>query len=144
MKLCLTGEGNRVRGTKYGIDLGYDLDMSLWGLGLYSKLSGDEVVNNYVKESLKRMVYFIYPDGSTDESWGVRSSKWTTYGSFTADGLKYFLLILKRAGLSRCCISNLNYLMRMRVKGLLTYGPIIPKYLTNSHVSIRLLHGQKI
>ena len=121
----LTGEGNRVRGTKYGIDLGYDIDMSLWGLGLYAKLSGNEFVNNYVKESLKRMIYFIYPDGSIDNSWGVRSSKWTTYGSFTADGSQ-ILFSLYCAGepvYRGAALANLNYLMKMRVNGLLTYGP---------------------
>jgi len=121
----LTGEGNRIRSTKYGVDLGYSMDMSLWGLGLYAKLSGDDFVNNYVKESLKRYIYFIWPDGSTDGSWGVRSSKWTTFGSFTADGCQIlFSLYSKEEPVYRtAAIANLEYLMSMRKNGLITYGP---------------------
>jgi hypothetical protein len=152
----LTGEGNRIRGTKYGIDLGYDLDMSLWGLGLYAKLSGDEFVNDYVKESLKRMIYFIYPDGSIDDSWGVRSSKWTTYGSFTADGSQ-ILFSLYCAGeppYRGAALSNLNYFMKMRVNGLLTYGPgyseifnqppcIYPTFARAKNLALAILFGDQ-
>lgn len=121
----LTGEGNRIRGTKYGIDIGYNMDMSLWGLGLYAKLANDEFINHYVKESLKRCIYFIYPDGSTDYSWGVRSSKWTTFGSFTADGCQIlFSLYSKDNPVYReAALANMKYFMKMRVNGLLTYGP---------------------
>jgi hypothetical protein len=152
----LTGEGNRIRGTKYGIDFGYDLDMSLWGLGLYAKLSSDELVNNFVKESLKRMVYFIYPDGSTDDSWGVRSSKWTTFGSFTADGCQItFGLYAKDNPIYRnAAISNLNYLMKMRKNGLITYGPdyydifdkapcIYPTFTRAKNLALAILFGDQ-
>jgi hypothetical protein len=125
----LTGEGNRIRGTKYGIDFGYNLDMSLWGLALYAKFAEDDLVNNYVKESLSRMIYFIYPDGSIDGSWGVRSSKWTTYGSFTADGsqILFGLYSEENPVYRNAAVSNLNYLMKMRVNGLITYGPNYPE-----------------
>ena len=121
----LTGEGNRIRGTKYGVDLGYSLDMSLWGLGLYAKLRNNEFVDNYVKESLKRYVYFIYPDGSTDGSWGVRANKWTTYGSITADGCQIlFSLYSQDDPIYRtAALENLKYLMSMRKDGLIGYGP---------------------
>jgi hypothetical protein len=121
----LSGEGNRIRGTKYGVDFGYSLDMSLWGLGLYAKLADDAFVDEYVKESLKRHVYFIWPDGSTDGSWGVRSSKWTTYGSFTADGCQilFSLYSAKEPVYRTAALANLKYLMTMRENGLLTYGP---------------------
>lgn len=124
--LFFTGEGNRIRGTKYGVDLGYSMDMSLWGLAIYSELRGNKLVENLVKESLKRYVYFIYPDGSTDGSWGVRASKWTTYGSVTADGCQIlFSLFSENNPVYRnAALLNLNYLMKMRNdKGLLTYGP---------------------
>ena len=121
----LTGEGNRIRGTKYGVDLGYSMDMSLWGLGLYAKLADDEFVDQYVRESLKRHVYFIWPDGSTDGSWGVRSSKWTTYGSFTADGCQmlFSLYSAEEPVYRTAALANLEYLMSMREHGLITYGP---------------------
>ena len=152
----LTGEGNRIRGTKYGIDYGYDLDMSLWGLALYSKLAHDEFVNNLVKESLKRMIYFIYPDGSIDNSWGVRSSKWTTYGSFTADGSQIlFSLFSKDNPVYRtAAVQNLNYLMSLRVNGLLTYGPnykeifndppcIYPTFCRAKNLALAILFGDQ-
>jgi len=121
----LEGEGNRIRGTKYGVDLGYSMDMSLWGLGLYAKLSKDRLVENYVEESLRRYAYFIYPNGSTDGSWGVRASKWITYGSFTADGCQIlFGLYSKDNPVYReAALLNMKYMMKMLVNGLLTYGP---------------------
>lgn len=122
----LTGEGNRIRGTKYGVDLGYSMDMSLWGLGLYAKLSGNKFIEDIVKESLKRYVYFIYPDGSTDGSWGVRASKWTTYGSVTADGCQILFSLYSKDNpvYRKAALENLNYLMTMRDEnGLITYGP---------------------
>ena len=121
----LCGEGNRIRGTKYGVDLGYNMDMSLWGLGLYAKLAGDDLANEYVKEALKRHVYFIWPDGSTDGSWGVRSSKWTTYGSFTADGCQMLFSLYSADDpvYRTAALANLKYMMSMRENGMLTYGP---------------------
>jgi len=120
----LTGEGNRVRGTKYGIDLGYNMDMSLWGLGLYAKLTHNENVTEVVRKALQRIIYFIYPDGSTDGSWGVRSSKWTTYGSFTADGsqILFSLFAHENSVYRTAALINMNYFMTMRKNGLLTYG----------------------
>lgn len=122
----LTGEGNRIRGTKYGVDLGYSLDMSMWGMALYAKLRNNLYVDNLVKESLKRYIYFIYPDGSTDGSWGVRASKWTTYGSVTADGCQILFSLYSRDNpvYRKAAMENLNYLMKMRDEnGMLTYGP---------------------
>ncbi len=36
----ITGEGGRVNGVKYGVDLTYNMEMSLWGLALYARISG--------------------------------------------------------------------------------------------------------
>ena len=152
----LTGEGNRIRGTKYGVDLGYSMDMSLWGLGLYAKLAGNDFVDEYVKESLKRYVYFIWPDGSTDGSWGVRSSKWTTYGSFTADGCQIlFSLYSQEEPVYRtAAIVNLEYLMTMRVDGMLTYGPnygdifqqtpcVFPTFCRAKNLALAIMYGDQ-
>jgi hypothetical protein len=153
----LTGEGNRVRGTKYGVDLGYSMDMSLWGLGLYAKLAGDELVNDYVKKSLKKHVYFIWPDGSTDGSWGVRASKWTTYGSFTADGCQalFSLYAAEEPMYRTAALANLKYLMtQQREDGLLTYGPnyqamfdeppcIYPTFCRAKNLALAVLFGDQ-
>jgi len=152
----LCGEGNRVRGTKYGVDLGYSMDMSLWGLGLYAKLADDSFVNEYVEESLKRHLYFIWPDGSTDGSWGVRSSKWTTYGSFTADGCQ-MLFSLYAAGepvYRTAALANLEYMMSMRDNGFVTYGPhydamferspcIYPTFCRAKNLALAIIYGDQ-
>lgn len=152
----LTGEGNRIRGTKYGIDLGYNMDMSLWGLGLYAKLADDELVDSYVRESLKRCIYFVYPDGSIDNSWGVRSSKWTTYGSFTADGCQILFGLYSENNpvYRKAAIENLKYFMKMRNKGLITYGPhykdmfneppcIYPTFCRAKNLALTILFGDQ-
>lgn len=120
----LTGEGNRIRGTKYGVDPGYNLDMSLWGLGLYAKFTGNKIIENSVKQSLQQQIYFIYPDGSVDDSWGVRSNKWITYGSLTADGCQvaFSLYAHEFPMFAQAAVMNADYFMSMRVNGLLTYG----------------------
>ncbi|MCB0669473.1 MAG: hypothetical protein KDC80_26795 [Saprospiraceae bacterium] len=121
-----TGEGNRIRGTKYGVDLGYSLDMSLWGLGLYAELRDNQLLKGMVKKALERYLYFIYPDGSTDGSWAVRASKWTTYGSVTADGCQilFSLYAKDHPEYRTAALKNLDYLMTVRNEsGLITYGP---------------------
>jgi hypothetical protein len=150
----LTGEGNRVRSAKYGVDLGYNMDMSLWGLGLYAGLSGDTLTNYYVLESLKRCVHFVYPDGSIDNSWGVRSSKWTTFGSFTADGSQVLFSLYSKNNpvFRKAALANLHYLMKMRVGGLITYGPdyydifnsppcIYPTFCRAKNLALAVLYG---
>ncbi len=82
----LTGEGKKERGVQYGVDLGYNVDMSLWGLALYARLLGDDRVFPAVRKALRTHLLFVYPNGAIDNSWGVRSNKWTLYGSGTADG----------------------------------------------------------
>jgi len=152
----LTGEGNRIRGTKYGVDLGYNMDMSLWGLGLYARLAGDKLVDDYVRQSLRRMVYFIWPDGSTDGSWGVRSSKWTTYGSFTADGCQmlFALYSAEEPVYRTAALANLDYLMTQRHDGLITYGPdyaemfsrppcIYPSFCRAKPLALAILYGDQ-
>lgn len=152
----LTGEGNRIGNTKYGIDLGYNMDMSVWGLGLYAKLRGNQKVWKYASESLKRMLYFIYPDGSTDNSWGVRSSKWTTFGSFTADGsqILFSLFAADNPAYRTAAVANMNYFMSLKKDGLITYGPgyyeifksrpcIYPTFCRAKNLSMAILYGEQ-
>lgn len=121
----ITGEGGRVHGVKYGVDLGYGLEMSLWGLKMYANVTGDTEVDDAVRKALKEHVYFIYPDGSLDGSWGIRSNKWTTYGSATADGCQIlFALFAGEDGrYLTAAMRNLTYLRSMIHDGLITYGP---------------------
>lgn len=121
----ITGEGGRIYGVKYGADVGYEIDMSLWGLGLYAKLTNDEFVNGKVSESLKNHLYFVYPNGSIDGSWGIRSNKWTTYGSKTADGCQiiFSLYAHEDSRYRTAAIRNLEYLGGMIKDGIIGYGP---------------------
>jgi hypothetical protein len=152
----LEGEGNRIRGTKYGVDLGYSMDMALWGLGLYAKLNKDVLIDKYVRQALKRYIYFIYPDGSTDGSWGVRASKWTTYGSFTADGCQILFGLYSKdnAVYKEAALLNMKYFMKMDVGGLLTYGPdyyeifnkppcIYPTFCRAKNLALTILYGDQ-
>ncbi|MDZ7374600.1 MAG: hypothetical protein ONB23_11610 [candidate division KSB1 bacterium] len=121
----ISGEGGRVHGVKYGVDLGYDMDMTLWGLGLYAQLSGDAAVDEAVWRSLQSHLYFVLPDGAVDYSWGIRSNKWTTYGSATADGCQilFSLYADRDPRLATAAERNLQYLEQMLRNGMVGYGP---------------------
>ncbi|MBK8946335.1 MAG: hypothetical protein IPM32_13850 [Ignavibacteriae bacterium] len=122
----IEGEGGRSLNNKYGVDLGYDMEMSLWGLGYYSKLTNDSLVNNYVKKALANHIYFVYPDGSLDNSWGIRSNKWTNYGSATSDGMQVLMALYKDEDPIYANASKLNLeFLRKNIKdGIVSYGSL--------------------
>ncbi|UCH10037.1 MAG: hypothetical protein JSU61_12660 [Fidelibacterota bacterium] len=118
-------EGGRIYGNKYGADVGYEIDMSLWGLALYALEVGDQEVLETVRHSLAEHLYFVYPNGAIDGSWGIRSNKWTTYGSATADGCQILFSLFAHED-PRCrtaAMKNLEYLRTMIKNGLIGYGP---------------------
>ena len=121
----LFGEGGRVFGIKYGVDLGYNMEMSLWGLSLYARLAGDTLVESLVRKSLEVHLNFIYPDGSMDGSWGIRSNKWTTYGGATSDGCQvlFGMYLHENEAYGTAALRNLEYLGGMIKEGLVGYGP---------------------
>lgn len=108
-----------------GVDLGYNLDMSIGALALYSILSNDAKVKLATIKSLKTHLNFIYPDGSIDNSWGSRSYKWTMYGSKTAHGSQMALELLSGEDpiFEKASKLNLNYLKNSMNNGLVGYGP---------------------
>lgn len=121
----IAAEGERAFEHKYGADIGYEMDMSLWGLAWYAKLSGDRAVHERVVASVRTHLAFVYPQGAIDGSWGIRSNKWTTYGSQTADGSQ-ILFALTAADEPRALtagLRNLSYLRTMMRDGLVGYGP---------------------
>jgi hypothetical protein len=126
----IQGEAARAHGVKYGVDLGYEMDMSLWGLGLYAGLNNDVVVDQAVARSLAKNLQFIYPNGAIDGSWGARCYKWTTYGSKTADGVQ--VLLSMYAGRDprylTAAMRNLTYLRTMIKDGMVGNGPHFWKY----------------
>lgn len=122
----INGEGGRGVGAKLGIDLGYEMEMSLWGLGLYAKITDDTLVTNRVKNSLKEHLYFIYPDGSLDNSWGIRSNKWTMYGGATSDGCQALFALYSDEDdrYAMASYKNLQFLKKNFLpSGLIGYGP---------------------
>ena len=121
----ITGEAARVYGVKYGVDLGYEMDMSLWGLALYANGLNDAFVDEHVRRSLRKNLYFVYPNGAVDGSWGTRSYKWTTYGSKTADGCQilFSLYTSEDARYRTAAMRNLNYLRGIIRDGMIGYGP---------------------
>nr|QNO41821.1 hypothetical protein MENKDEFM_00003 [Methanosarcinales archaeon ANME-2c ERB4]QNO42777.1 hypothetical protein MMHKAGOI_00003 [Methanosarcinales archaeon ANME-2c ERB4] len=108
-----------------GVDVGYNLDMSIGALAIYSVLSNDADVRSAVVKSLKAHLNFMYPDGSIDNSWGSRSYKWTLYGSKTAHGSQMALGILSDENhiFKKASQLSLNYLKSMINNGLVGYGP---------------------
>jgi len=120
----LNGEGGKSHGNKMGIDIGYNMEMSLWGLGLYAKLTKDTLVNNYVKKALHTHLNFIYPDGTLDGSWGIRSNKWTGYGSATSDGCQvlFSLYADEDPQYANASLRNLNFLKQNMAGDLIGYG----------------------
>ncbi|MCK9279346.1 MAG: hypothetical protein M0P71_01890 [Melioribacteraceae bacterium] len=120
----IQGEGGRENKNKYGVDLGYNLEMSLWGLGLYAELTNDDFVKEMVIESINNHLYFIYPDGMLDNSWGIRSNKWTIYGGATSDGviLSFMLYADKFPVFASAAYRNLLSIRNNIQNGYLTYG----------------------
>ena len=82
----IEGEGGRVGMYRYGVDIGYNMEMSLWGLCRYALIMSDEDIMRAVEQGASVHLPFIYPDGMLDGSAGTRSNKWTIYGSGTSDG----------------------------------------------------------
>mgnify|MGYP000035214419 CR=1 FL=1 len=121
----LVGEGRLEAGRRYGVDLGYNLDMSLGSLALFSLAAGDDQVKKQVVRALQTCLYFVYPDGSIDNSWGVRGYKWTTYGSKTAHGCQMAFETLADEDNRFMTASQLNlaYLRKMMRNGWVGYGP---------------------
>jgi acetyl esterase/lipase len=121
----IQGEAARAHGVKYGVDLGYEMDMSLWGLGLYARLSGDSVVNSAVRRSLAKNLPFLYPNGALDGSWGSRCYKWAAYGSKTADGCQILFALYAEEDprYLTAALRNLEYLRGMISGGMVGNGP---------------------
>lgn len=121
----IVGEGAIENGRRTGIDLGYNLDMSLGTLALYCLITKDDLVKRKILKALKTHLLFVYPDGSIDDSWGSRSYKWTTYGSKTAHGcqMAFDLLADEDPRFAVASSLNLAYLRKMIRRGLVGYGP---------------------
>ena len=122
----IVGEGRPNTAQHLGIDPGYNIDKSLWSLGIYAKIFEDEHVKQKAIKSLDTHLYLVYPDGSIDNSWGVRSNEWTTYGSLTANGCQasFGLFTGEDERFNSAALLNLKYLTKMMKNGIIAYGPL--------------------
>ncbi len=120
----IEGEAARYHNVKYGVDIGYQLDMSLWGLAVYARTFADTAALGAVRSSLAKLLYFVYPNGMIDASWGARCYKWTGYGSKTADGAQVlFSLFAKENPVYQTAATrNLDYLRACIQEGYVGYG----------------------
>ena len=122
----IEGEGSREGPYKYGVDLGYNMEMSLWGLAEYARVTGDTLVADAVERALESHLWFIYPNGVLDASWAIRSNKWTTYGSGTSDGCHPLLALMsdRNPVCITAAVRNMQQLEKSFTRsGLLGSGP---------------------
>ena len=122
----IEGEGGREGAYKYGVDIGYNLEMSLWGVGRYAQITGDTLVAEAVRRSAEQHLWFIYPDGMLDASAGIRSNKWTLWGSGTSDGCHPLCALLcdRNPAFAEAALRNIGCLERsFTASGLLGPGP---------------------
>jgi hypothetical protein len=120
----IEGEAARYHDNKYGVDLSYQTDMSLWGLALYAQIFADKDALDAVKSSLERIQYFVYPNGMIDGSWGARCYKWTGYGTKTADGCQilFSLFAKENPQYQAIALRNLEFLKVCIKDGFVGYG----------------------
>ncbi|MDO4949448.1 MAG: hypothetical protein Q4E55_04685 [Bacteroidales bacterium] len=90
----IEGESDYERDNRHGVDIGYNMDMSIWGLARYAMLMDDEVVLEAARRSVGSHFSFVYPDGMLEASMGVRSNKWSIFGSGTSDGCAVMFAML--------------------------------------------------
>jgi hypothetical protein len=123
------GRGRRIFKKVYikpdGIDIGYGLEMTLASLALYAILSGDRYVVSKIDYAVKKHIYFIYPDGTLDNSLGSRGYKWTLYGSKTTHGSQMALAFAakKSSEIMRALNLTIEALSKYIEFGLLKNGP---------------------
>lgn len=122
----IEGEGGREGAYKYGVDIGYNLEMSLWGLARYAQLTDDRFVAEAVRRSAEQHLWFIYPDGMLDASAGIRSNKWTVFGSGTSDGIHPLCALLcdTNPAFAEAALRNIDCIEHnFTASGLLGPGP---------------------
>ena len=68
------------------VDIGYDVEETIPSLCLYAELAEDEEFKEFLKDKLYAFLPFMLNDGGWDNSFGIRTMKWTYWGSRTSDG----------------------------------------------------------
>ena len=154
------GRGRRILKKIYikskSIDIGYGLEMTLASLSLAARLLDDAKLAAEVRRSLAAHLYFIYPDGSLDNSLGSRGYKWSLYGSKTAHGSQLALAFGASTGNGRALRAlklTTRYLGSQIFAGKIGLGPhppddpgdvcIYPTFIRACNLALALAyHGQ--
>ena len=88
--LSKVNEDNLVTGEGKGVDLGYNIAQTIGFIAWYGILRDEPQTVDRAAELLKTHMYFMYPNGAIDNSWGTRSFKWTLEsGTKTAPGVHF-------------------------------------------------------
>ncbi len=68
------------------VDIGYDIEETIPSLCLYAELAEDKQMKEFLVDKLYAFLPFMLSDGGWDNSFGIRTMKWTYWGSRTSDG----------------------------------------------------------
>ena len=107
------------------VDLGYNVEESLPSLVLYLTYIGeDQEVEREVIRSMAAHLSFMLPDGGWDNTWGIRTAKWTYWGSRTSDGcqIAYAGMADKNDAFFEAAHRNFELYKKCTINGLLAGG----------------------
>ena len=107
------------------VDIGYNVGMSLGAITIYALETNNNRLLERILESAKAHLFFVYPDGSLDNSWGSRSYKWTLLDSKTVHGaaMAYLLLSHLNPSFLSALSRHLDYLETLMRDGECATGP---------------------
>ncbi|MDR3706698.1 MAG: hypothetical protein P4L33_00220 [Capsulimonadaceae bacterium] len=119
------GRGDTTPKGARAVDIGYNVEETLPNLALYAMLRGNSAVMDNVLKSAQAHLELMLPDGAWDNSFGVRNTKWTYWGSRTSDGCQTLCAALAPLDARFITASrrNTELLERCTHDGLLYGGP---------------------
>ncbi len=121
-------EDNLITGEGKGVDLGYNIAQTIGFIAWYGILQDSPETVDLAASLLTTHLYFMYPNGAIDNSWGTRSFKWTLEsGTKTAPGVHFTfgLLADQDPSLHRGARLALEWLENhsLDAKNRVVYGP---------------------
>lgn len=121
-------DDNLITGEGKGVDLGYNIAQTIGFIAWYGILQDSPETVDLAASVLKTHLYFMYPNGAIDNSWGTRSFKWTLEsGSKTAPGVHFTfgLLVNKDPTILRGARLALDWLENhsLDAENRVVYGP---------------------
>ena len=121
-------EDNLITGEGKGVDLGYNIAQTIGFIAWYGILQNSPETVDFAASVLKTHMYFMYPNGAMDNSWGTRSFKWMLEsGSKTAPGVHFTfgLLVDKDPTILRGAELALDWLENhsLDAENRVVYGP---------------------